>query len=123
MKSIFKYFPLLLLVACNTPQETTSSLLEPFIRKAFPKANFEVVVQNNIHKLIINDQGPVAQEFNMDSLMTETLGNFYLSFYQSSPNVAANSELMISYSAKDLVWESEAYNLFELGEMYSLVKE
>jgi hypothetical protein len=55
--------------------------------------------------------------------MTKTLGNFYLSFYKSSNSAATNSELMISYKSGNLSWESEAYDLFELGEMFNLVEE
>ncbi len=97
--------------------------LNPFMTTNFPNASFEIVKQNNIQKLIIEDHSNTVQEDNLESIMTETLGNFYLSFYQSSNSVATNSELMISYKSKSLSWESETYDLFELGDIYNLVEE
>ena len=89
----------------------------------FPNASFEIVKTENLQKLIILDEGITVQENNLESLMIETLGNFYLSFYQSSNIAATDSELLISYKSENISWESEPYNLFELGEMYDLVEE
>jgi hypothetical protein len=97
--------------------------LSPFMTSNFPNASFEIVQQANLHKLTIEDQDNTVQEDNLESIMTKTLGNFYLSFYKSSNSAATNSELMISYKSGNLSWESEAYDLFELGEMFNLVEE
>lgn len=93
------------------------------MESTFPNANFEIVKVENLYKLVIDDAGNNVQEDNLNSLMTETLGNFYLSFYQSSNSAATKSELLISYQSKNISWESESYNLFELGKIYNLFEE
>ncbi len=123
MKYLFKSIILLLVISCSSPTEKMTDSLSPFMTTNFPNANFEIIKQDNLQKLIINDNGNTLNEDNLESIMTETLGNFYLSFYQSSNSAATNSELMISYKSKNLSWESEAYDLFELGEMFNLVEE
>lgn len=89
----------------------------------FPGASYEFVKTENLQKLIIDDAGNTWQEDNLESVMTETLGNFYLSFYQSSNSAATSTELMVSYKSEKLSWESENYDLFELGKMYNLIEE
>jgi len=123
MKYLLKSIILLLVISCSSPTEKMTASLNPFMTTNFPNASFEIVKQNNIQKLIIEDHSNTVQEDNLESIMTETLGNFYLSFYQSSNSVATNSELMISYKSKSLSWESETYDLFELGDIYNLVEE
>lgn len=89
----------------------------------YPNATFEIVTKDNLQQLIIEDKSDVVKEDNLESIMTETLGNFYLSFHESSPSAATSSELMISYQSETLTWESETYDLFELGDMFNLVRE
>lgn len=123
MKYIFKIFTLLLLVSCSSPTDKMTDSLDPFMSTNFPNASFEIAQQGNIQNLIIEDHGNIVHEDNLESIMTNTLGNFYLSFYQSSNITATNSKLMISYNSDYFSWESEAYDLFELGEMFNLVEE
>ena len=123
MKYLFKSIILLLVISCSSPTEKMSASLSPFMTTNFPNASFEIVKQNNLQKLIIEDQSNTINEDNLESIMTETLGKFYLSFYQSSNSAATNSELMISYKSNSLSWDSETYDLFELGDMYKLVEE
>lgn len=123
MKYLFKTILLLLLISCGSSTEKMIDSLSPFMTSNFPNASFEIVQQANLHKLTIEDQDNTVQEDNLESIMTKTLGNFYLSFYKSSNSAATNSELMISYKSENLSWESEAYDLFELGEMFNLVEE
>lgn len=88
----------------------------------YPKADFEIVSKNNVWQLIISDKGNAVKEDNVESIMTETLGSFYVSFHQSSVNAGTNSELMILYQSDTFSWQSESYNLFELGDMFHLIQ-
>jgi hypothetical protein len=123
MKYLFKSVILLLVISCSTPTEKMADSLNPFMTTNFPNASFEIIKQDNLQKLIIKDNGNTLNEDNLESLMTETLGNFYLSFYQSSHSAATDSKLMISYKSDDLTWESESYDLFELGDMFNLTEK
>ncbi len=123
MKYILRIIILLCLTGCSSQTEKTTSSLKPFIDSKFPNAIFEIVKSENLQKLIIVDNGNTINEDNLESSMTEVLGNFYLSFYESSNSVATNSELLISYKSEKFSWESETYTLFELGEMYNLVEK
>ena len=106
-----KYSPiflLLLFISCSTPTEKMTSSLKPFMTSAYPNANYEIVSNDNVHQLIIRDKGNVVNEKNVESIMNETLGSFYLSFHQSSSSAATNSELMISYQSEAFSWQSDS---------------
>lgn len=122
MKNILIIAILLWVVGCSTKTEKIQSGIAPFMKENYPSATYNIVINSNLNKLIINDQGDVLNKENMDSLMIETLGHFYLSFYQSSSMAATNSKFKIAYESKTVNVESKTYNLLELDDLFDFGK-
>jgi hypothetical protein len=123
MKKVIKILFILVLFSCSSRTEKMINDIEPNIKENFPSATFEIITENNLQKLIILDNGNSITEENLDFIMTSTLGSFYKSFYISSSTAPTNSKLVILYESETLKWESKTYDLFQLGEMFNLVRE
>jgi hypothetical protein len=123
MKKVIKILFILVLFSCSSRTEKMINDIEPNIKEDFPSATFEIITENNLQKLIILDKGNSITEENLDFIMTSTLGSFYKSFYISSSTAPTNSKLVILYESETLKWESKTYDLFQLGEMFNLVRE
>jgi hypothetical protein len=123
MKKVIKIIFILVLFSCSSRTEKMINDIEPNIKEDFPSATFEIITENNLQKLIILDKGNSITEENLDFIMTSTLGSFYKSFYISSSTAPTNSKLVILYESETLKWESKTYDLFQLGEMFNLVRE
>jgi hypothetical protein len=123
MKKVIKILFILVLFSCSSRTEKMINDIEPNIKEDFPSATFEIITENNLQKLIILDKGNSITEENLDFIMTSTLGSFYKSFYISSSIAPTNSKLVILYESETLKWESKTYDLFQLGEMFNLVRE
>jgi hypothetical protein len=123
MKKVIKILFILVLFSCSSRTEKMINDIEPNIKENFPSATFEIITENNLQKLIILDNGNSITEENLDFIMTSTLGSFYKSFYISSSTAPTNSKLAILYESETLKWESKTYDLFQLGEMFNLVRE
>jgi hypothetical protein len=123
MKKVIKIIFILVLFSCSSRTEKMINDIEPNIKEDFPSATFEIITENNLQKLIILDKGNSITEENLDFIMTSTLGSFYKSFYISSSTAPTNSKLVILYESETLKWESKTYDIFQLGEMFNLVRE
>ena len=121
MKHILKALGLFLFVGCSSPKEKMVQNLSSHIRETFPDATFIISNEGCVYILTIEDHGnELDKEDEVETEMTEVLGNFYLSFHLSSASAPTNSQLKVIYSSDKISWRSRAYNLFELGEMYDL---
>lgn len=123
MKPIVRFLIVIMFVACSSRSEKITETITPFMITNFPNASFEVIEIENLNKLVIRNKDKTIKNNHFDSLMTETLGTFYLNFYKSDPSAETDSEFSVSYYSTNFFWESKTYNLLELSELYNIIPE
>lgn len=119
MKYILTTIVLLLFVGCSSTPDEISTAMKPFMSQNFPKATYDVIAEEHLYQLVINDQGDAVSKDNVEPKMTETLGQFFSSFYNTSNTESVDSKLMIVYKSKTFTWNSKMYDFTELGKMFS----
>lgn len=109
-----------LFMGCSSTPDEINTAMKPFMLKNFPEATYNTVAENNVYRLVIDDKGKLITKDNIEPLMTETLGQFFLSFYKTSNSKAIDSKLMVDYKSDKFTWESEKHSFSELGKMFRI---
>lgn len=118
MKSILTTIVLLLFIGCSSTPDEINTAMEPYMSEHFPEATYNTVAKNNVYQLVINDKGAAVTKENVDPIMTQTLGQLFTSFYNTSNSEAADSKIMIVYESETLTHKTKEYDFDELGKMF-----
>ncbi len=118
MKNILSILVLLLLMGCSAIPDEVDTAMESFMSENFPNAEYQTVAKKDLYQLVINDSGNAVTKDNVEAVMNQTLGQFFISFYNTSNSKAVDSKLMIVYESETLSWKTDEYSFDELGKMY-----
>jgi hypothetical protein len=118
-QSIFIVFALVLLtISCQTKDEQINDCLTPFVSSNYSDAKFELNVNNNNYRLVV--QTNEIDSSIVDKLLTQTITKLYNCFYNSSNSAAFNSSFEVVIKTPNQKWESETFTLIEMSEMVHL---
>lgn len=76
-----------------------------------------MVIKDNLHQLIVDDEGSLFNEDSGNNLMVKTFSELYRVFRKSSNRAAADSKFQILYKNETSKWTSDTLNLNDLSEL------
>lgn len=120
MRTILATIVLFLFIGCSATTNEIDDAMEPFMTKNFPEATYNITIEDQMYQLVINDKGDAISKGKVEPLMTETLGQFFASFYQTSNSDATDSKLMVAYKSEAFSWKSDQYDFDQLGKIFRL---